>query len=279
MRATSVAGSDGITFMARSSVRSSSVTIIRRSSASSASSSACRSCSGSGATAARVQERKAGSWGSGSGYGQLDDLGVDLTGGLGPVHDLAHRVGAGDVEVLEGDALEADRHQAERAVGVGLDVGHLDPAADPEQRLRAVLADLVTLADADRPEVPLLGVHTQQVVDQRAVAVLEHGEGHADAREQDRVEREHRQRRRHGSTVTPGCSTARHRGRVMVGSLLDSGVMMRRIDLRGATPAFDYRAAVPRADFDVEAAEHVVRPICEAVRTRGLEAVLELNQK
>ena len=55
--------------------------------------------------------------------------------------------------------------------------------------------------------------------------------------------------------------------------------MMRRIDLRGATPAFDYRAAVPRADFDVEAAEHVVRPICEAVRTRGLEAVLELNER
>ena len=55
--------------------------------------------------------------------------------------------------------------------------------------------------------------------------------------------------------------------------------MMRRIDLRGATPAFDYRAAVPRADFDVEAAEHVVRPICEAVRTRGLEAILEMNER
>ena len=49
-------------------------------------------------------------------------------------------------------------------------------------------------------------------------------------------------------------------------SLLDSVTMMRRIDLRGVIPPFDYRAAVPRADFDVEAALHVVRPICEAVR-------------
>ena len=65
----------------------------------------------------------------------------------------------------------------------------------------------------------------------------------------------------------------------MVGSLLDSGVMMRRIDLRGATPAFDYRAAVPRADFDVEAALHVVRPICEAVRVRGVEAIVELSER
>ena len=55
--------------------------------------------------------------------------------------------------------------------------------------------------------------------------------------------------------------------------------MMRRIDLRGATPAIDYHAAVPRADFDVDAAEHVVRPICEAVRTRGLEAILEMNER
>jgi histidinol dehydrogenase len=55
--------------------------------------------------------------------------------------------------------------------------------------------------------------------------------------------------------------------------------MMRRIDLRGAEGSFDYRAALPRAEFDVEAAEHVVRPICEAVRTRGIEAVLELNER
>ena len=55
--------------------------------------------------------------------------------------------------------------------------------------------------------------------------------------------------------------------------------MMRRIDLRGADGSLDYRAAVPRADFDVEAAEHVVRPICEAVRTRGLDAILEMNER
>ncbi len=54
--------------------------------------------------------------------------------------------------------------------------------------------------------------------------------------------------------------------------------LIRRIDLRGADPAsVDYRASVPRAEFDVEAATHVVRPIIEAVRTRGLEAVRELT--
>ncbi|HEY6933445.1 MAG TPA: histidinol dehydrogenase [Marmoricola sp.] len=59
--------------------------------------------------------------------------------------------------------------------------------------------------------------------------------------------------------------------------------MMRRIDLRGVaagsgdTP--DYRTLVPRADFDVDAAVHVVRPICEAVRDRGVQAVLEFAEE
>jgi histidinol dehydrogenase len=54
--------------------------------------------------------------------------------------------------------------------------------------------------------------------------------------------------------------------------------MIRRIDLRGEhTP--DYRAVVPRADFDVEAALDVVRPICEAVRHRGVEAILEASAR
>jgi histidinol dehydrogenase len=52
--------------------------------------------------------------------------------------------------------------------------------------------------------------------------------------------------------------------------------MMRRIDLRGERPG-DYRDVVPRADFDVEAAVPAVHAICEAVRTRGLEAILELS--
>jgi histidinol dehydrogenase len=52
--------------------------------------------------------------------------------------------------------------------------------------------------------------------------------------------------------------------------------LIRRIDLRGSTPA-DYREVVPRADVDVDAAVEVVRPICEAVRTRGVEAIAELS--
>ncbi len=54
--------------------------------------------------------------------------------------------------------------------------------------------------------------------------------------------------------------------------------MMRRIDLRGQRPG-DYRDVVPRADFDVEAAIPAVQAICEAVRTRGLEAILEMSQQ
>jgi histidinol dehydrogenase len=54
--------------------------------------------------------------------------------------------------------------------------------------------------------------------------------------------------------------------------------MIRRIDLRGQQ-APDYRAVVPRADFDVEAALDVVRPICDAVRHRGVEAICEFSAK
>jgi histidinol dehydrogenase len=59
--------------------------------------------------------------------------------------------------------------------------------------------------------------------------------------------------------------------------------MIRRIDLRGAgadgAAPVDYRAAVPRAEFDVEAAAHVVRPICDAVRERGVDAIREYAAK
>jgi histidinol dehydrogenase len=56
--------------------------------------------------------------------------------------------------------------------------------------------------------------------------------------------------------------------------------MIRRIDLRGGRDAStDYRALVPRADFDVEAALHVVRPICDDVRDRGVEAIADYSAK
>jgi histidinol dehydrogenase len=56
--------------------------------------------------------------------------------------------------------------------------------------------------------------------------------------------------------------------------------MIRRIDLRGASDApVDYRTAVPRAAFDVEAALHVVRPICDDVRDRGVAAIAEYSAK
>ena len=36
---------------------------------------------------------------------------------------------------------------------------------------------------------------------------------------------------------------------------------------------------MPRADFDVEAAVPAVHAICEAVRTRGLEAILDYGER
>ncbi len=54
---------------------------------------------------------------------------------------------------------------------------------------------------------------------------------------------------------------------------------MRRLDLRGRTlRARSLRGVVPRAAMDVEHALATVRPIVEAVRERGLEAVLELSE-
>jgi len=53
--------------------------------------------------------------------------------------------------------------------------------------------------------------------------------------------------------------------------------MIRRIDLRGRTPV-DYREVVPRADVDVDAAVEAVRPICDAVRMRGTEAIAEFSR-
>ena len=54
--------------------------------------------------------------------------------------------------------------------------------------------------------------------------------------------------------------------------------MIRRIDLRGSQLP-DYRKAVPRADFDIEAAQQVVEPICEAVRDQGEPAIWAYSAK
>ena len=53
--------------------------------------------------------------------------------------------------------------------------------------------------------------------------------------------------------------------------------VIRRIDLRGADlSAIDLATVLPRAALDVEAALETVRPIVEAVRTRGDAALLDL---
>jgi histidinol dehydrogenase len=57
--------------------------------------------------------------------------------------------------------------------------------------------------------------------------------------------------------------------------------MMRRIDLSGPQRASgaDYRTVLPRARFDVQSAAEVVRPVCDAVRDRGVQAVLEFSAR
>jgi len=50
-----------------------------------------------------------------------------------------------------------------------------------------------------------------------------------------------------------------------------------RIDLRGSTD--DLRGVLPRAELDVEAALERVRPICEDVRHRGVEALIEITER
>ncbi|QMU75932.1 histidinol dehydrogenase [Streptacidiphilus sp. PB12-B1b] len=53
--------------------------------------------------------------------------------------------------------------------------------------------------------------------------------------------------------------------------------MISRIDLRGSTD--DPRGFLPRAELDVEAALEKVRPICEDVRHRGVEALVEITER
>ncbi|MCC8245167.1 histidinol dehydrogenase [Saccharothrix luteola] len=56
--------------------------------------------------------------------------------------------------------------------------------------------------------------------------------------------------------------------------------MLSRIDLRGRVPsAAELRAALPRAEVDVDAVLHQVRPLVDDVRERGVEAVLEHGEK
>ena len=53
--------------------------------------------------------------------------------------------------------------------------------------------------------------------------------------------------------------------------------VLRTVDLTGITS--DYRSQLPRAEFDVEAALEVVRPICADVHARGAEALKEYSQR
>ncbi len=59
--------------------------------------------------------------------------------------------------------------------------------------------------------------------------------------------------------------------------------MISRLDLRGdaltSLDARSLRAALPRAEFDVDAALDVVRPICADVQERGEQALLDLGER
>jgi histidinol dehydrogenase len=56
--------------------------------------------------------------------------------------------------------------------------------------------------------------------------------------------------------------------------------MLIRIDLRDRVPSpAELRATLPRAEVDVDSVLHRVRPILEAVRERGVDAVLEYTER
>ncbi|HEU5474527.1 MAG TPA: histidinol dehydrogenase [Actinophytocola sp.] len=56
--------------------------------------------------------------------------------------------------------------------------------------------------------------------------------------------------------------------------------MLTRIDLRDRVPSpAELRATLPRAELDVDAVLHQVRPLVDAVRDRGVPAVLELTER
>jgi histidinol dehydrogenase len=56
--------------------------------------------------------------------------------------------------------------------------------------------------------------------------------------------------------------------------------MLRRTDLRGHLPGpAALRGLVPRAEVDVDAVAHQVAPVIDAVRDRGVDAVLELTER
>ncbi|EHY90809.1 histidinol dehydrogenase [Saccharomonospora azurea] len=56
--------------------------------------------------------------------------------------------------------------------------------------------------------------------------------------------------------------------------------MLNRTDLRGRVPSpAQLRALLPRAEMDVDAVLHQVRPVVDAVRERGVEAVLEYAER
>ncbi|CRK58836.1 Histidinol dehydrogenase [Alloactinosynnema sp. L-07] len=56
--------------------------------------------------------------------------------------------------------------------------------------------------------------------------------------------------------------------------------MLTRTDLRSAVPSpVELRTALPRAEVDVDAVVHQVRPIVDGVRERGVDAVLEFSER
>ncbi len=55
--------------------------------------------------------------------------------------------------------------------------------------------------------------------------------------------------------------------------------MLKTLDLTALTTATSYRAALPRAEFDVEHAVEVVRPICRAVAEEGEAALRRFSER
>ncbi len=85
-----------------------------------------------------------------------------------------------------------------------------------------------------------------------------------------------------GAVVRPGEARKRQDGSTMrVSGPITLGPMLRLLDLRGAPlpRTARLRGLLPRAEQDVDAALHQVRPIVDAVRERGVEAALEFAER
>src|SRR3546814_3572478 len=95
--------------------------------------------------------------------------------------DVASQELTGRLQGIEPESGSADCDDVEAPVTLFLDLGQLEDAADPVQRLAASLTHLVALSDRAGAEDALRRIWVaQQLVDQGPLAILEDPKRHGD---------------------------------------------------------------------------------------------------